>query len=98
MTEGVNLEQVVFGSDKFQQTLDAVRLLSVRNEFSSLTWEQDAPEVDWGFALLYASALTSSPSEQAQSAILRIASSCLLAVAGQDVDDDAAARAKDVQC
>lgn len=78
MTETVDLEEVVFASEKFQRMLDASRTLSVRDEFGSVEWEQEAPEIDWGFSLLYASALTSVRSERAQSAILRIATSCLL--------------------
>lgn len=79
MTEKVNFEELAFGSEKFLRTLKQAQVLSVRKEFDSVRWNHEAPEIDWGFALLYASALTSTHSERAQSAILRIATTCLLA-------------------
>ncbi|MFV4912837.1 helicase-related protein [Microbacterium lacticum] len=79
MTEGIDLEEVVFGSPKFRDTLEASRKLTVRNEFATIEWHEDPPAIDWNFALLYASAITSAQSERAQSAILRIATACMFA-------------------
>lgn len=51
----------------------------MRNEFSTILWDDDLPSIDWNFALLYASAITSAQSERAQSAILRVATACMMA-------------------
>lgn len=80
MTNSASLENIVFASGKFNQSLNAIRNLSIRDEFDSVKWHQSAPDIDWGFTLLYASALTSSQSERAQTAVLRIAVACLTSV------------------
>lgn len=78
MSSVTALEDVVFTSDKFRDTLEAARKLAVRAEFPAVEWDDEVPSIDWGFALLYASAITSARSERAQSAILRIATACML--------------------
>lgn len=88
MTGLAALEEVVFTSQKFRLVLEASRKLTIRNEFPSVEWDEPLPQVDWNFALLYASAITSAESERAQSAILRIATACMMAT-----DADAAHRA-----
>lgn len=79
---------MVFRSHKFRDILETSRKLTMRNEFSTIQWDEDLPSIDWNFALLYASAITSAQSERAQSAILRIATACMMAT-----DADAAHRA-----
>lgn len=74
-----SLEDVVFGSAKFNRTLADVRVLSLRHEFPDIDWAEAEPSVDWPFMLLYASALTSVDTEKAQTAVLRVATGCLLA-------------------
>lgn len=88
MTGLVALEEMVFTSQKFRDVLEASRKLTMRNEFSTIQWDEPLPSIDWNFALLYASAITSAQSERAQSAILRIATACMMAT-----DADAAHRA-----
>ncbi|WP_309133137.1 DEAD/DEAH box helicase [Brevibacterium sp.] len=88
MTGMAALENTVFGSHKFRDILEASRKLTMRNEFSTIQWDEESPSIDWNFALLYASAITSAQSERAQSATLRIATACMLAP-----DADAAHRA-----
>lgn len=78
MTPSTSLEEVVFASQKFRDALEATRKLTVRSEFSTVEWDAEAPSIDWGFTLLYASAITSAQSERAQSAVLRIATACML--------------------
>lgn len=84
MTGTSELEDLVFSSHKFRDTLEASRKLTMRSEFPTVHWDEDLLPIDWNFALLYASAITSSQSERAQSAILRIATACMLAT---DADD-----------
>ena len=79
MTANMSLEHVVFSSSKFRETLAAACELMIRNEFPAVIWDGEPPAIDWGFALLYASAITSERSERAQSAVLRIATACILA-------------------
>ncbi|MGP5073329.1 DEAD/DEAH box helicase, partial [Arthrobacter rhombi] len=79
MTSEGRIEEVAFGSQKFRDTLDASRKLTLRSEFAKIQWDEDPPSIDWNFALLYASAITSTQSERAQSAILRIATACIVA-------------------
>ncbi|QIZ99425.1 DEAD/DEAH box helicase [Leifsonia sp. PS1209] len=73
-----SLEDAVFASDAFRATLDSCRLLTLRNEFQDVQWSSDQETIDWGFALLAASALTSTSSERAQAAVLRVVIACLL--------------------
>jgi hypothetical protein len=78
VTISTTLDEIVFASHKFRDVLEAARKLTVRSEFATVEWDEEVPSIDWGFALLYASAITSSHSERAQSAILRIATACML--------------------
>lgn len=91
MTTDTILEEVAFGSRKFRDTLDAARKLTVRSEFPAVEWDEEIPSIDWGFALLYASAITSAHSERAQAAVLRIATACLLSSDAEDAHKAAAA-------
>ena len=91
MTTGTALEEIVFASHKFRDVLEAARKLTVRSEFTTVEWDEEAPSIDWGFALLYASAITSAQSERAQSAVLRIATACMLSSEAQDAHKAAAA-------
>ena len=79
MSATAELEEVVFKSRKFRDVLADTRLLTLRAEFEAIKWKDSPPTIDWGFALLYSSALTSVESERSQSAILRIATACILA-------------------
>lgn len=88
MTGTTGLEDMVFRSQKFRDALEASRKLTMRSEFPTIQWVEDSPVIDWNFALLYASAITSAQSERAQSAILRIVTACMLAA-----DADTAHRA-----
>lgn len=69
----------VFESAKFTAALRSIRLRSLSKEFPSITMNQEPSEVDWNFVLFGASILSSATTEQAQNAILRIASGCLSA-------------------
>lgn len=91
MTTGMTLEEIVFESQKFRDAVEASRMLRIRSEFVTVEWNREAPTIDWGFALLYASAITSVQSERAQSAVLRIATACILASDAQDAHKAAAA-------
>jgi replicative superfamily II helicase len=78
VTTSTALEEIVFASHKFRDVLEAARKLTIRSEFATVEWDEDVSAIDWGFALLYASAITSAQSERAQSAVLRIATACML--------------------
>ncbi|WP_153506037.1 DEAD/DEAH box helicase [Cumulibacter manganitolerans] len=78
MTTSTALEEIVFASHKFRDVLESARKLTVSSEFTTVEWDEETPSIDWGFALLYASAITSAQSERAQSAVLRIATACML--------------------
>ena len=91
MTTGTTLEEIVFASHKFRDVLEAARKLTVRSEFATVEWDGEAPSIDWGFALLYASAITSAESERAQAAVLRIATACMLSSETEDAHKAAAA-------
>jgi len=91
MTTGTALEEIVFASHKFRDVLAAARKLTVRSEFATVEWDEEAPSIDWGFALLYGSAITSAQSERAQSAVLRIATACMLSSDAEDAHKAAAA-------
>lgn len=91
MTTSTALEEIVFASHKFRDVLEAARRLTVRSEFAAVEWDEEAPSIDWGFALLYASAFTSAQSERAQSAVLRIATACMLSSDAEDAHKAAAA-------
>ena len=91
MTSGTPLEEVVFSSQKFRDALETAHELMVRSEFTAVEWDSELPAMDWGFALLYASAITSVQSERAQSAVLRIATACILASDAEEAHKAAAA-------
>lgn len=91
MTTNTTLEEIVFASHKFRDVLAAARRLTVRAEFTAVEWDDEAPSIDWGFALLYASAITSAQSERAQSAVLRIATACMQSSDAGDAPKAAAA-------
>lgn len=91
MTRSTSLEEVVFSSQKFREVLEDARKLMIRLEFSSVEWDSAPSAIDWGFALLYASAITSIQSERAQSAVLRIATACILASDAEEAHKAAAA-------
>jgi hypothetical protein len=52
---------------------------------------QEAPEIDWNFALLCASALSAASTERAQKAVLRIATACLTLEGTNETHREAAA-------
>ncbi|WP_347042523.1 DEAD/DEAH box helicase [Brachybacterium nesterenkovii] len=91
MTTSTALEDIVFASHKFRDVLEAAHKLTLRSEFAAVEWNEEAPSIDWGFALLYASAITSAQSERAQSAVLRIATACMLSLEAEDAHKAAAA-------
>lgn len=91
MTSNTRLEEVVFSSHKFRDALEAARELMVRSEFTAVEWDREPPAIDWGFALLYASAVASVQSERSQSAVLRIATACILASDAEEAHKAAAA-------
>lgn len=91
MTDGARLEGVAFNSQKFREALEASRKLTIRTEFPTVEWDEEVPTIDWNFCLLYASAITSSQSERAQAAVLRIATACMLSSGAEDVHKAAAA-------
>ncbi|MFC0313704.1 DEAD/DEAH box helicase [Gordonia phosphorivorans] len=90
MTGTAELEDLVFRSQKFRDVLEASRKLTMRSEFPTIQWDEEPSPIDWNFALLYASAITSGQSERAQSAILRIATACMLATDADDAHRTAA--------
>lgn len=57
MTTDTTLERIVFTSQKFRDALEAARELMIRSEFTEVKWDKEPPAIDWGFALLYASAI-----------------------------------------
>lgn len=91
MTTDTTLERIVFTSQKFRDALEAARELMIRSEFTEVKWDKEPPAIDWGFALLYASAITSVRSERAQSAVLIIATACILASDAEDAHKASAA-------
>lgn len=66
-----------FNSPQFAQILLSLRLQSLTHDLPSLELSSTPVPVNWNFALLCASALTSDDSEAAQIAVLRVASGCL---------------------
>ena len=65
-------------SEQFKEILWALRLRAIQADLPGLQLDADIPDVNWQFALLCASALTSESTEAAQIAVLRVASGCLL--------------------
>lgn len=66
-------------SEHFKEILWALRLRAIQADLPELAMSVPVPDVNWPFALLCASALTSETTEAAQIAVLRVASGCLLA-------------------
>lgn len=69
----------VFQSEKFSAALKAIRLRSLEAEFPSIIMQDPPSQVDWNFALFGASILSSTPTERAQNAVLRVTAGCLSA-------------------
>jgi len=76
----------VLGEGRFRNMLIAIARQSVLTDLTALTpnlsgtgsvTDPSREEIDWGFALLCASALTSTPVREAQDAALRVATACL---------------------
>jgi len=65
-------------SEQFKEILWALRLRAIHADLPELEMSVPIPDVNWPFALLCASALTSETTEAAQIAVLRVASGCLL--------------------
>lgn len=65
-------------SEQFREILWALRLRAIKADLPELAMTVPIPDVNWPFALLCASALTSETTEAAQIAVLRVASGCLL--------------------
>jgi len=69
----------IFGSEKFKSIIHAIRLSTVAAEFPMIKVERMQEPVDWNYALMCASVLSSEQTERAQKAVLRIATACLTA-------------------
>lgn len=69
--------QAAFDSAKFRSILLSIRLQSLLQDLPDLALNVEPTSVDWNYALLCASALTAENSEEAQIAVLRVASGCL---------------------
>jgi hypothetical protein len=74
----------VFESAKFSAALKSIRLRSLKKEFPAITMDLEPADVDWNFALFGASILSSTTTERAQNAVLRVASGCLSAESGTE--------------
>lgn len=79
MTQTLNFVQEVLALPSFEKALASAAILTLRQEIDVLVDETHVAPVDWNFALMCASALTSYEQESANEAVLRIAQSCLLA-------------------
>ncbi|MCW4352881.1 DEAD/DEAH box helicase [Hoyosella sp. YIM 151337] len=78
-----DLSQIVFESQKFRDIVHSIRLQSLHAEFPMITMHHEPTVIDWNYALLCASALSSTPTERAQNTVLRVAAACL---ASDDAD------------
>ncbi|TDU21728.1 DEAD/DEAH box helicase [Arthrobacter sp. JUb115] len=78
MTAKIDFVNEVLELPGFKKSLSNATVMNLRKEFGIFTPESDVPDIDWNFALMCASALTSYDSESANEAVLRIAQSCLL--------------------
>lgn len=72
-----SLTTTVLSSTKFLASLGEIRQQAIRREFPVLTQFREPASLDWNFALLCASALTSETSEMGQELALRVATGCL---------------------
>jgi len=72
-----DLSQIIFESQKFKDILHSIRLRSLHAEFPMIEMDNATTSIDWNYALLCASALSSTTTERAQSTVLRIAAACL---------------------
>lgn len=72
-----DLSQVVFESQKFKEILHSIRLKSLHAEFPMIEMAGVASPIDWNYALLCASALSSIATERSQNTVLRVAAACL---------------------
>jgi len=64
-------------SNKFRAIILSLRLRAILHDIPELGLHEEPKPVDWNFALLCASALTAEQTEEAQIAVLRVASGCL---------------------
>jgi hypothetical protein len=69
--------EAALASAQFNSALLSLRLRSLSNDLPALAITSAISPINWNFALLCASALTSDDSEAAQIAVLRVASGCL---------------------
>lgn len=72
-----DLSQVVFESQKFRDIVHSIRLRSLHAEFPMITMNHQPTAIDWNYALLCASVLSSITTERAQNTVLRVAAACL---------------------
>lgn len=67
----------VLASTRFHDALTEIRTAGLLNEFPAISAVSAPKPIDWDFALLCASALTSSKAEAAQDIVLRVSTGCL---------------------
>lgn len=67
----------IFESRKFKQIIRSTRINSISAEFPTIQITAEVGSIDWNYALLCASILSSATTERAQNTTLRIAVSCL---------------------
>lgn len=79
MTSNLNFVEEVLAMPGFRSSLAGAAILGLRQELDMVTGGPSVEPVNWNFALMCASALTSHEEEAANEAVLRIAQSCLLA-------------------
>ncbi|MFD2157204.1 DEAD/DEAH box helicase [Rhodococcus jostii] len=72
-----DLSQIVFESQKFRDIIWSIRLRTLHVEFPMIAMDDEPAALDWNYALLCASALSSVPTERAQNTVLRVAAACL---------------------
>jgi hypothetical protein len=64
-------------SERFQSQIQRIRARALRFEFPMLRFTDAPMDVDWNFALMFASAIAAQNDERSQDTVLRIATSCL---------------------
>lgn len=72
-----DLIHTVFESLKFREILRSIRLRELYAEFPMIEVDEEPGDIDWNFALLCASTLTSVSTERAQNTVLRVAAACI---------------------
>lgn len=87
----VTITETVQSSNKFRDLLRAIRQQAIENEFPALARSAEPAPLDWNFALLCASALTSEDGEVAQELALRVAVGCLSNATASETHKGAAA-------